>query len=130
LSAVSIALADDDRMKIGRLLGLLVALGFVGFVVYSLLQTEPVKVLHPQLQHSGDGSFLSGAVENTGAAEESVSLEIRYYDAGGHQVGTDTLKLDHLGNGATRDFSGPIRQLPADASYSIYLNHGRNPYGN
>ena len=117
-------------MKIGRLLGLLVALGFVGFVVYSLLQTEPVKVLHPRLQVSGDGAFLSGAVHNTGSAEESVSLEIRYYDAGGHQLGSDTIKLDHLGDGDTRDFSGPIRRLPADASYSIYLNHGRNPYGN
>jgi len=117
-------------VKVSRLAGLLVALAFVGFVIYSLLQTEPVKVLHPQLQHSGDGSFLSGTVENTGAADESVSLEIRYYDASGHQVGSDTLKLNDLGTGATRDFSGPIRKLPADASYSIYLNHGRNPYGN
>jgi len=117
-------------VKIGRVAGLIVAAGFAGFVIYSLLQTEPVKVLHPQLQHSPDGAFVSGAVENTGSAEESVSLEIRYYDGGGHQVGSDTVKLDNLGNGATRDFSGPRRNLPADSSYSIYLNHGRNPYGN
>ena len=117
-------------MRIGRVTGLVIALGFVGFVIYSLLQTEPVKVLHPQLQHSADGAFVSGAVENTGTAEESVSLEIRYYDAGGHQVASDTVKVDRLGTGATHDFSAPARRLPPDASYSIYLNHGRNPYGN
>ena len=117
-------------MKIGRATGLVIALGFGGFVIYSLLQTEPVKVLHPQLQHSSDGAFVSGAVENTGSSEESVSLEVRYYDAAGRQVASDTVKLNQLSSGATRDFSAPIRKLPADASYSIYLNHGRNPYGN
>jgi hypothetical protein len=117
-------------VKIGRIAGLVVALGFIGFVVYSLLQSEPVKVLNPHLQHSANGTYVSGAVENGGSSEESVSLEIRYYDSGGHQVGSDTLKLNNLGNGATRDFSGPMRNLPPDASYSIYLNHGRNPYGN
>jgi len=117
-------------VKIGRITGLIVALGFGGFVIYSLLQTEPVKVLHPRLEHTADGSFVSGAVENTGSAEESVSLEIRYYDAGGHQIYSDIVKLDQLSSGATRPFAAPLRKLPADASYSIYLNHGRNPYGN
>lgn len=117
-------------MKIGRTAGLIIALGFVGFVAYSLLQTEPIKVLHPALQHSAAGGFVSGAVENTGPAEESVSLEVRYYDAHGHQVASDTIKLDGLGSGATRPFEAPLRRLPDDASYSIYLNHGRNPYGN
>jgi hypothetical protein len=117
-------------VKIGRIAGVVIALGFVGFVVYSLLQSEPVKVLNPHLQHTAAGTYVSGAVENGGSAEESVSLEIRYYDGGGYQVGSDTLKLDNLRNGATRDFTGPMRNLPTDASYSIYLNHGRNPYGN
>ncbi|HVN28718.1 MAG TPA: FxLYD domain-containing protein [Candidatus Binataceae bacterium] len=117
-------------MKPGRLIGIVVALGFVGLVVYNLLQSEPVKVIHPELRHSGAGSFVSGAVHNSGSDDQSVSLEIRYYDARGHQLGSDTIMLDHLGDGATRNFSGPPRNLPGDASYSIYLNHGRNPYGN
>jgi uncharacterized protein (TIGR02588 family) len=116
-------------MKIGRLVGLIVALGFVGFVIYSLLQTEPVKVLHPTLQRSAAGAFLSGAVENTGSSEESVSLEVRYY-AGGRKVGDDKVQIDNISSGATKDFQLPVRQLPTDATYSIYLNHGRNPYGN
>lgn len=117
-------------MKIGRVIGSLVALVFVGFVVYSLLQTEPVKVLHSGLRYSAGGAYVSGAVQNTGAADESVSLEVRYYDAGGHQVASDVVNLDRIGSGETSDFSAPTRRLPPDASYSIYLNHGRNPYGN
>jgi hypothetical protein len=117
-------------LRTGRVTGLVVAAGFVGFVVYSLLWSEPVKILHPQLQHSIDGTFVSGAVENTGAAAESVNLEVRYYDGKGHQVASDTVWIDNLGSGATRDFKVAGRPLPDDASYSIYLNHGRNPYGN
>ena len=110
--------------------GLAVAASFVGFVAYSLLHSEPVKVLHPELRHSGQGVFVSGAVENTGPDNESVSLEIRYYDEGGHQVAVDTVKLDRVGSGATLDFSTVPRILPPSVSYTIYLNHGRNPYGN
>lgn len=108
----------------------MVAAGFVGFVVYSLLWSEPIKVLHPRLQHSTDGAFVTGAVENTGGAQESINLEVRYYDGGGHQLASDTISIDNLASGATRDFKLPSRSLPVDSSYSIYLNHGRNPYGN
>ena len=117
-------------MRIGQIVGIVIAAGFVGFVVYSLLWSEPVKVLHPELQRSTNGAFVTGAVENTGGAEESINLEVRYYDGGGHQVASDTIRIDNLGSGATRDFKLPRRTLPADSSYSIYLNHGRNPYGN
>jgi len=117
-------------VRIGRVIGLVVAAGFVGFVVYSLLWSEPVKILHPRLEHSADGGFVTGSLENTGSGEESVNLEIRYYDGSGHQIASDIVKLDKIDTGATRNFSSPLRRLPADASYSIYMNHGRNPYGN
>lgn len=117
-------------MKLGRVAGIVIAAGFVGFVAYSLLWSEPVKVLHPKLQHSTDGTFVSGAVENTGSSEESVSVEVRYYDSKGHQLGSDAVNINHLGSGATKDFRLPGRALPDDTTYSIYLNHGRNPYGN
>ena len=117
-------------MKIGRIAGIVIALGFVGFVSYSLLQTEPVKVLHPRLQRSPGGAFVNGAVHNSGYDDQPVTLEIRYYDRSGHQIGSDTISIDRLGDGATKEFSGPLRSLPPEATYSIYLNHGRNPYGN
>ena len=105
-------------------------LAFAAFVFYSLLHVEPVKVVAPKLEHSAAGVFLTGAVKNTTSNEEAVDLEVRYYDSSGRQMATDTVKIDHLGSGETRNFSAPARQLAGVSSYSIYLNHGRNPYGN
>ena len=117
-------------MKLARIVGVAAAVGFIGYVSYSLLQNEPMKVLHPHLQRTAGGGYVAGAIRNSGEADQSVSLEIRYYDRGGRSIGTDTVALDHVGSGATREFAAPPRNLPPDASYSIYLNHGRNPYGN
>jgi hypothetical protein len=117
-------------VKLGRILGVAAVLGFAAFVFYSLLQVEPVQVMSPRLEHGASGVFLSGAVKNTSSHEEAVDVEIRYYDSSGHQVATDTVKIAHLGSGETRDFAAPPRALAGVSSYSVYLNHGRNPYGN
>jgi hypothetical protein len=117
-------------MRRARIGGLLLAIAFMAFVFYSLLHTEPVKVLHPAIQHDAGGAFLAAAVENTSASEQTVDLDIKYYDPAGRQVANDTVHVDHLGSGETREISAPARQLPEGASYSVYLNHGRNPYGN
>jgi hypothetical protein len=117
-------------LRPGRIIGIVAAIGFAGFVFYSLLHTEPVRVVMPRLQRNGSSESVAGAVENTGSSEQAIDLEIRYYDPHGHQVATDTVKIDHLGSGETRSFAGPPRALPDGASYSVYLNHGRNAYGN
>jgi hypothetical protein len=117
-------------VKLGRIVGVAAVLAFAAFVFYSLLHVEPVKVLHPRLERSAAGVFLAGAVRNTTSGEEAVDVEVRYYDSRGRQVATDTVKIAHLSSGETRKFSAPPRDLPGVSSYSIYLNHGRNPYGN
>ncbi|HXN84654.1 MAG TPA: FxLYD domain-containing protein [Candidatus Binataceae bacterium] len=117
-------------MRRGRIGGLLLAIAFMAFVFYSLLHTEPVKVLHPAIQHDVGGEFLAAAVENTSTSEQSIDLDIKYYDTGGHLVANDTIHVDHLSSGETREVAAPARQLPDGTSYSVYLNHGRNPYGN
>ena len=117
-------------MRPGRTIGIIAAIGFAGFVFYSLLHTEPVKVVMPRLERTGSSESIAGAVENTSSSEQAIDLEIRYYDPHGRQIATDNVKMDHLGSGETRKFAGPPRMLPDGASYSIYLNHGRNAYGN
>ncbi len=116
-------------MKRGRIVAWIVAISFIGYVFYSLWTTEPV-ALTTQLQHLGNTSFLKGTVRNASASEQSVDLDIKYYDSAGHRVGQDTVRIDHLGSGETRAFSAPPREIPTASSYSVYLNHGRNPYGN
>src|SRR5262249_13623040 len=95
-TAVLLARSRAESVKVGKIAGAAIALSFVGFVAYSLLYSEPVKVLRSGLLHSKDGAYVAGAVENTGPDNESISLEIRYYDGGGHQVASDTVRLDRV----------------------------------
>jgi hypothetical protein len=109
---------------------LIVALLFVGFVFYSLLGTQPVKVLNSRLVREGRAVAVAGTVENTGRREAAIQLEIHYYDSAGHELAHDTLELRHLKRGQARAFKSPERDVPRVSDFSIYLNQGRNPYGN
>ena len=108
----------------------LAALLFAGYVFHSLFNVEPVQVESSRLERGGGAVFVSGEVKNTGSETGPIKLEVRYYDQGGRQVGSDTVQLAAMDPGATATFRSSPRRLAGVASFSIYLNHGRNPYGN
>jgi hypothetical protein len=68
----------------------LTALLFAGFVIFSLLDVEPVHIENAKLEMAGGGEFLTGIERNTGASSATIDLEVRYFDSRGHQVGTET----------------------------------------
>jgi hypothetical protein len=103
---------------------------FVVFVFYSLLSVEPVKVLGSHLEHDGNRVFVAGQIRNTADHPRVIELEIHYYDRNGRPLGQDTLTLDGLEAGAVREFKSPHRAIDGVEDYSIYMNNGRNPYGN
>jgi hypothetical protein len=103
---------------------------FAGFVFYSLSTVEPVKVLQSHLEHRGDSVFVSGQVRNTADHPRAIDLEVHYYDHNGRPIGQDSITLDELAAGAVRDFRSPPRPLEGVADFSLYMNNGRNPYGN
>lgn len=103
---------------------------FAGFVIYSLLTLEPVEVVRSHLEHDGNRVFVAGAVRNTANQARGIELEVHYYDHNGRPLGQDSLDLDGLQAGAMRDFKSPPRVLEGVEDFSIYLNNGRNPYGN
>jgi hypothetical protein len=107
-----------------------VGIAFAGFVFYSLLAVEPVKVVGSRLEHSGNRVFVAGWVRNTADQARQIELEIHYYDRNGRPLGQDTLTVDGLAAGAAQDFKSPQRSIDGVEDYSIYLNNGRNPYGN
>ena len=109
---------------------LAVGLAFVGFVFYSLIAVEPIKVVGSHLEHQGNRVFVAGQVRNTADHARSIELEVHYYDRNGRPLGQDTLTLDGLDAGAVREFKSPQRAIDGVADYSIYMNNGRNPYGN
>ncbi len=117
-------------MRKSSVLVLVAILGFAGFVFYALSGVEPVKVMGTRLERKGGQVAVAGTVENTGSATAAIDLEVRYYDAGGRTLASDMLTMRDLKSGERRGFETHARDLPAAANFSIYLNHGRNPYGN
>jgi hypothetical protein len=117
-------------MRLRTIVILLVSLGFIGWVFYALRGAEPVKVMETQLKRDGGQVFVMGKLQNSGTDTGPVDIEVRYFDAGGHAVGQDKIVVDKLQPGVLTQFQTPHRTIDGAESFSLYLNHGRNPYGN
>lgn len=117
-------------MRKGAIIILLSALCFVGYVFFALVGIEPVKVAETHLVRSDGRVLVEGEVRNTGDDTGPVQVEVRYFDRGGHSIGKDIVSVDGLRRGATVHFKSPPHPDDGVADFSIYLNHGRNPYGN
>jgi len=117
-------------MRRGAIIVLLGALCFVGFVFYALVGSEPVKVAATRMVRSGGQVSVEGEVRNTGGDTGPIQLEVHYFDRDGRPVGKDTVSMDGLRQGTAAHFKSSPRPDDGVADFSIYLNHGRNPYGN
>jgi len=117
-------------MRPGRVVIAAGALAFCGYVLYALLNLEPVRVSASRLEHHGDAVCVAGSLANSGPDAGPLDLEVRYYDAGGRTIAKDTIVVQQLAKGARTGFRSPERRLSGVADFSIYLNHGKNPYGN
>jgi hypothetical protein len=106
------------------------AITFCSAVLFLLVRSQPVEVMQSRLERAGGEVFVAGQVRNRGDTASSVKLELHYYDQAGHALGLDTVSLDGLAAGSVRSFRGPAHDPGTIADYSIYLNQGRNPYGN
>jgi len=117
-------------MRKGAIIVLLAALCFCAYVLFTLLGVEPIKVGGSRLIRSGDNVSVEGDLHNTGADAGPIEVEVRYFDRSGRALGTDKVAVDGLRSGADSHFKSTPRKDDGVADFSIYLNHGRNPYGN
>ena len=117
-------------MRKSAIVVLLVALCFAGYVFYALVGAEPVKVAETRMVRSGASVSVEGEVRNTGDDTGPLQVEVNYFDRDGRSLGKDTVSLDGLSHGAAAHFKSSPRPDDGVADFSIYLNHGRNPYGN
>jgi hypothetical protein len=117
-------------MRKGGYVILGIALAFVALVGYSLTHLQPIEVVEKHLERQGDRVFVEGEVRNTGNKPAAIDLEIHYYDRNGRPLGQDRLALDDLRPGSITPFKGPAHEIGGVAEFDLYLNHGRNPYGN
>ncbi|MGH7913882.1 MAG: FxLYD domain-containing protein [Candidatus Binataceae bacterium] len=116
-------------MRKSTLFILLGGIAFVAIVFVLLLHVQPVKVIDSRLEHDGDNVFVAGDLRNTGARPATLDLEIHYYDRVGRPLGEDLLKVGPLSAGAREHFRGPSHVAGSVEDFSLYLNQGRNPYG-
>ena len=117
-------------MRKGTLFILLGAMAFVAVVFVLLTRVQPIKVIDSRLEHDGASVFVAGDLRNTGASPATLDLEIHYYDHAGRPLGEDRLQVGPLGAGAQQHFRGPVHAAGSVEDFSLYLNQGRNPYGN
>jgi|SRR5579863_4560202 len=117
-------------MRKGVIIVALAALCFVLYVFFALFAVEPVKVAGTRLVRSGDQVSVEGDLRNTGADCGPLEIEVRYFDRSGRSIGKDKVAVEGLRSGAESHFKSAQRRLDGVADFSIYLNHGRNPYGN
>lgn len=109
---------------------LAIAVAFVAFVGYSLTHVQPVEVVQKHLERHGNKVFVEGEVKNTGSKPAAIDLEIHYYNRAGRPLAQDRLTLYNLRPGSITPFKGPVHEMDGAVDFSLYLNHGRNPYGN
>jgi len=117
-------------MRLPKIAILVASLVFIAWVFYALRTAEPVHVMESQLKRDGSQVFVLGKIQNSGPDTGPVDIEVRYYDAGGHAVGQDKIVVDKLQPGVIAQFQTPHRAIDGAQSFSLYVNHGRNPYGN
>lgn len=104
--------------------------GFTLFLIHSLFNVSPITVTGSHLQRDGDRVFITGQLRNTSDRPAAIDLEVHYFDRTGRAIGQNTLSLDAIAPGGVREFKTPAMVLNGVADFSLYLNHGRNPYGN
>jgi len=125
-------MADADRraMRRDRLLLVLGAMAFAAIVVVLLARAQPVKVIDSHFERAGQNVLVSGDLRNTGTKSANLNLEIHYFDRAGRPLGADTIEVGPLAAGAEQHFRGPAHAQGSVYSFTLYLNQGRNPYGN
>lgn len=117
-------------MRKSSLIVFLVLAGFTVFLIHSLFNVSPISVVGSHLERDGDRVFITGQLKNTSDRPAAIDLEVHYFDRTGRAIGQNTLSVDTIAAGGERGFKTPAMVLNGVADFSLYLNHGRNPYGN
>ena len=109
---------------------LIVLVAFLGYFVWALQSEEVFRVVNKKLEQTPSGVVVSGEVLNTAAAATGVNVEVTFFDHQGRQLTQETVALDHLAAGATAPFRTQPKLLTNVKDYTIFVNTGRNMYGN
>ena len=112
-----------------RTISILLGLLLVAAVWISMREEERFTVENPHLETVAGGTRVAGTLVNQGEAASLVKVEVSVIAADGRPAEKETVELRDLASGARVPFATGAH--PGEVkSYSIYVNQGRNPYGN
>ncbi|MBI3797291.1 MAG: hypothetical protein HY268_10045 [Deltaproteobacteria bacterium] len=111
-------------------LWLAVVIVFAMYLLWALRAEETFPVMHKKLEYTDAGVLVSGEIRNTATTVATVNVEVTFFDAQGRQLGKEIVTLPNLAAGTTAAFRTPPKLLTAVQNYTIYVNAGRNMYGN
>lgn len=103
---------------------------FAGYLLWALRAEEVFRVAHKKLEHTDAGIVVSGEVLNTAAAASAVNVEVTFFDSRGRELTKEVISLSNLEAGATAAFRTQPKIFTDVQNYTIYVNTGRNMYGN
>jgi hypothetical protein len=112
------------------LLWLAVLVVFATYLLWALRAEEVFRVTNKKLEYTDSGVIVSGEIRNTAATASAVNVEVTFFDARGRQLSKEVITLDNLETGATVAFHTQPTRLTDVKDYTIYVNTGRNMYGN
>ena len=103
---------------------------FAGYLLWALRAEEVFRVANKKLEHTDAGVVVSGEVLNSTAAASAVNVEVTFFDGRGRQLTKEVISLSNLEAGATAAFRTQPKRFTDVQDYTIYVNTGRNMYGN
>jgi hypothetical protein len=112
------------------LLWLAVLIVFAAYLIWALRAEEVFQVTTKKLEYTDSGVLVSGEIRNMATTAPAVNVEVTFFDAQGRQLSKEVVTLNNLEAGATAMFRTHPKMLADVKDYTIYINAGRNMYGN
>ncbi len=112
------------------LLWLALLVVFISYLIWALRAEEVFQVANKKLEYTDAGVVVSGEIRNTATATSAVNVEVTFFDGRGRQLTKEVIALNNLEPGATAAFRTQPKMFTDVKDYTIYVNTGRNMYGN
>lgn len=103
---------------------------FVGYFFWALQSEEVFRVVSKKLEQTDAGVVVSGEVHNTTASPSAINVEVTLFNQRGQKLSEETVTLENVQAGGTVSFHTQPKQVAEVKDYTIYVNTGRNMYGN
>jgi hypothetical protein len=113
-----------------RAIAAISVLGFAGYLLWALSAEEKIRILSKKLERTDAGVVISGEVYNATTSVTSAKMEVSFFNGSGHKVAEEVVELNNLPVGAAISFHTQPKQFSDVQDYSLYINAGRNMYGN